>query len=139
MNAANQSGPAMRLPRVWLRARTPSVAVLRTVIIGPLVLVRRRDNRSSIAVERHQKEARARSDEQYADAMIAVTDIDACSLGERQAVEVEGKPLIVDDYAAFPALMIERSPWVIRSPLDSATCGSAHLDPSSRSPHCSWS
>jgi hypothetical protein len=29
---------------------------------------------------------------------------DASSLGERRAVEVEGKPLIVDDYAAFPAL-----------------------------------
>ena len=29
---------------------------------------------------------------------------DAYSLGERRPVEVEGKPLIVDDYAAFPAL-----------------------------------
>ena len=29
---------------------------------------------------------------------------DADSLGERRPVEVEGKPLIVDDYAAFPAL-----------------------------------
>jgi hypothetical protein len=29
---------------------------------------------------------------------------DANFLGERRLVEVEGKPLIVDDYAAFPAL-----------------------------------
>jgi hypothetical protein len=29
---------------------------------------------------------------------------DANSLGERRPVEVEGKPLIVDDYAAFPAI-----------------------------------
>jgi hypothetical protein len=29
---------------------------------------------------------------------------DANSLGERRLVEVEGKPLIVDGYAAFPAL-----------------------------------
>jgi hypothetical protein len=28
----------------------------------------------------------------------------ACSLGERRAVEVDGEPLIVDSFAAFPAL-----------------------------------
>lgn len=107
MNAANQWGLTMRLPRVRLTARPASVAVtlaavLLAVVICPLI--RRRDHRSSMAVGREQEEARARSDERYARAMVAVADADASALGERRAVEVEGKPLIIDDDAAFPAL-----------------------------------
>jgi hypothetical protein len=97
----------MRLSRVRLTAWPTSVAmtlaaVLLAVVICPLI--RWRDHRSSMAVERDQEEARARSDERYARAMVAVADADASALGERRAVEVEGKPLIVDGYAAFPAL-----------------------------------
>jgi hypothetical protein len=36
--------------------------------------------------------------------MVAEAGADASSLGERWVVQVEGKPLIVEDYAAFPAL-----------------------------------
>ena len=97
----------MRLLRVRRTARPPSVAVtlaavLLTVII--CLLIRQRDHRSGMAVGREQKEARARSDERSARAMVAVADADASALGERRVVEVEGRPLIVDDYAAFPAL-----------------------------------
>ena len=56
-------------------------------------------------VERQaQEEALARSDDRSDRAAVAAAGAEAALLGERRAVEVEGKPLIVDDYAAFPAL-----------------------------------
>jgi hypothetical protein len=36
--------------------------------------------------------------------MVAVAADDTSSLGERRAVEVEGRPLVVDGYVGFPAL-----------------------------------
>jgi hypothetical protein len=36
--------------------------------------------------------------------MAPVAGADTLALGERRAVEVAGRPLIVEDYAAFPAL-----------------------------------
>lgn len=97
----------MRLFPVRLKARPTSVAlalvvVLLTAIICPRIW--RHDHRSSRAVEREQRDDRARSDERYAGSIGTVAEADASALGERQAVEVEGKPLIVDSYAAFPAL-----------------------------------
>ena len=45
-----------------------------------------------------------RPEERSEGAMVATAGADAYSVGERRPVEVDGEPLIVDDYAAFPAL-----------------------------------
>jgi hypothetical protein len=97
----------MRLPRVRFTVRQAAVvmtlaALLLAVVICPLI--RRGDYRLRMAARHAEEEARTRSDERSARAKVAVAGADASPLGERRAVEVEGKPLIVDDYAAFPAL-----------------------------------
>jgi hypothetical protein len=97
----------MRLPRVRFTVRQATVAaalaaVLLAVIICPLV--RRRDYRFRRGARYAREEVLARSDERSARVVAALAGALAPALGERRAVEVLGKPLIVDDYAAFPAL-----------------------------------
>jgi hypothetical protein len=97
----------MRLPRVRFNVAPATVAItsaamLLVVIIFPLLW--RRDYRPMVAARPAQEEARASAGERSARAMVAVAGSDAPALGERRAVEVEGKPLIVGNYAAFPAL-----------------------------------
>ena len=78
-------------------------ALLLAVFIYPF-LTRRGDYRLWMAARHAEEEARTRSDERSARAKLAVAGVDAFPLGDRRALEVEGKPLIVDDYAAFPAV-----------------------------------
>jgi hypothetical protein len=97
----------MRPTRVRLTVRRAMVAatlaaVLLAVCVGSLM--RRQDEGSRTAARRPQEEARTSSDGRSAIPTIAVVGADASALGERRAVEVEGKALIVDSYAAFPAL-----------------------------------
>jgi hypothetical protein len=97
----------MRLPRVRFTPRPATVAVtlaaiLLVVVIFPLIW--RRDYRPMVAARHAQEEARASTGERSARAMVAVAGSDVSALGERRAIEVEGKPLIVGSYAAFPAL-----------------------------------
>jgi hypothetical protein len=97
----------MRRPRVRLTVRRAIVvaslaAVLLAVLAGSLL--RRRDDRSKLGARTARDEVRARSDEPSVGALDMLSGPQAPALGERRAVEVEGKPLIVDGYAAFPAL-----------------------------------
>lgn len=85
----------MRRPRVQFTVRRTAVAlgaaaVLLAVVIGPLAR-----RRGDVTARPAQAEARGRLDGR---------DVEAAALGERRAVEVEGQPLIVDGYAASPAL-----------------------------------
>jgi FG-GAP repeat len=66
--------------------------------------LRQRDDRPGTAASQARQEARAGSEERSAGTTDSVAGADASALGERRAVEVEGRPLIVDNYAAFPAL-----------------------------------
>lgn len=95
----------MRLPRarcmMWLATVAVSLAaVLLAVVPSP----RRWDDRSKRAARQARQEARVRPEEKSDGAMVAAAGADASSLGERRPVEVEGEPLILDEYAAFPAL-----------------------------------
>jgi hypothetical protein len=97
----------MRLPRVCFSVRpasstVTSAALLLAVVICPHIW--RRDHHLKVAARHAQEGARAHSGERPAGAMVAVAGVDASALGERRAVEVDGKPLIVDGYAAFPSL-----------------------------------
>ena len=85
--------------------RLATAAVTLTAILLAVVQypsIRRWDDRSRIAARQARQEADPRSEEQSDGAMVAAAGADA--LGERRPVEVEGKPLILDEYGAFPAL-----------------------------------
>jgi FG-GAP repeat len=97
----------MRLPRARCTVRLATVAVSLAAILLAVVLyppIRRWDDRSRIAARQARQEARMRPEERSDGAMVAAASADASSLGDRRPVEVEGKPLIIDEYAAFPAL-----------------------------------
>src|SRR5262245_29463059 len=97
----------MRLPRARCTVRLATVAVSLAAFLLAVVLypsIRRWDDRSRIAARQARQEARVLSEEWSDGAMVAAAGADASSLGERRPVEVEGKPLILDEYAAFPAL-----------------------------------
>jgi FG-GAP repeat len=97
----------MRLPRARCTVPLATVAVTLTAILLAVVFypsIRRWDDRSRIAARQVRQEARVRPEEWSDEAMVAAAGADASSLGERRPVEVEGEPLILDVYAAFPAL-----------------------------------
>jgi hypothetical protein len=70
------------------------------VILYPSI--RRSGDSSKKVMGQARQEAGVRSDEPSDGVIVAAPGADA--LGERRPVEVEGKPLILDEYAAFPAL-----------------------------------
>jgi hypothetical protein len=85
--------------------RRAAVAATLTAFLLAVVLytsMRRWDDRSRIAARQAPQEVRMRPEERSDEVMIAAAGADA--LGERRPVEVEGEPLILDEYAAFPAL-----------------------------------
>jgi hypothetical protein len=95
----------MRLPHTRCRVRLATVAVTLAVLLLAVVRylpVQRWADRSRIATRPARQEARVGSEQQPDGATVAAAGSDA--LGERLPVEVEGKPLILDEYAAFPAL-----------------------------------
>ena len=97
----------MRLYIVRLTARQAAVAVTLAMVLLAIVtcpLIRQPECLLRIAARHSQEETRARSDGRSASAMVSVDDADVSALGKSWVIEVEGKPLIVEDYAAFPAL-----------------------------------
>jgi hypothetical protein len=98
--------PAMRPPRARYTVRLATVGVTLAAVLLSVVLYSplRRWDRSRIAARQSGLEARGGSQERSAREMVSVAGADAFPLGERRAVEVQGRPLIVEDYAAFPAL-----------------------------------
>jgi FG-GAP repeat len=97
----------MRLPRARCTVRRATVAVNLTAFLLIIVLypsIRRWDDRSRIAARQARQEARVRPEERSEAATVTTAGADASSVGERRPVEVDGEPLILDDYAAFPAL-----------------------------------
>ena len=95
----------MRDGRVRFTVRLVTVALTLAAILLAVVLYappRRWDDRSRIAARQARREAHVGTEERSASVIVSTAD--AFALGERRAVEVEGKPLIVNDYAAFPAM-----------------------------------
>jgi hypothetical protein len=90
---------ARRTVRLATGTVTLAAFLLAVVLYPP---IRRWVDRSRIATRQARQEAGVRSEERSDGAMVTAAGADA--LGERRPVEVEGKPLILDEYAAFPAL-----------------------------------
>ncbi|QEH33893.1 hypothetical protein OJF2_24250 [Aquisphaera giovannonii] len=89
------------------RALRPGIALVALIAIALGVFLRRSGRRESplpppAGQGRIEIEAGTREQPEMDEPPVAVAE--ALAVGERRAVEVEGKPLIVDGFGAFPAM-----------------------------------